>query len=370
MRRRSLIILGLVGIVIVIGILLVRGMGANNTNNRALTPTAVVSKTIIYAAQDIPQGTIITEDYLQKGQWPQGISYENLVTDESTIIGKRARINIKRLEPVLGTSVLGEEELISEPGSLTSYKIAPGKVAIAIPLSRLAGVANAIRNGDHILVIASLLIVDTDVNYQTILPDSRLILFVDKDNKVTSMTVSNGDKFNESPLTDSGGVLGAYFIPQEAQRPRLVSAVVVSDSKVLNVGNVPIDTTSLTSAPIPASSTPAAGSSSSGTKSPITPTSASDILVVEVTPEEAISLDFIIRMHGDLTYGLRPAGDTTPISLPSWDLKRLMENRKIDLPAKLNYGTEPRTLQKKTDPPFEDVIYIPVLGNDVVVQAR
>jgi Flp pilus assembly protein CpaB len=347
MRRRMFIIIGLVGIVIVVAILILRGVG-NIGGTRTPTPTPVVSKTIIYAAQDIPQGTVITDAHIQQGQWPQNIAYENLVTDGTAIVGKRARIDIKRGEPVLSTSILGEGDLITEPGSLTASKIAPGKVAIAVPLSRLAGVANAIRNGDHIVVIASMLFVDLDANSQSLTPLGKLILGVDKDLKLTTIIILNGESFKESPLTDV--VLGAYLVPFEPQRPRLVSAVIVSNAKVLNVGNVTDGNAAV------AEPTPAAG----GSKATVAPVVNPDILVIEVTPEEAISLDFILRLHGDLTYALRAIGDTTTISLPSWDLKRLMENRKIDLPSKPNYGAVPRN----------DVLFVPVLGNDVVVQAR
>jgi Flp pilus assembly protein CpaB len=352
MRRRILIIVGLVGIVVVLGILLFRGIGSG-FGKSAATPTPVITKTIVYAAQDIPQGTIITEAYLQEGQWPQNVAYDYLITDKSTVIGKRARIDVKRGEPLLTTAVLKEGDQLMDPGSLIASKIANGKVAIAIPLSRLSGVAYGIRNGDHIAIIASLLFIDMDVNTQSQTPINKLILNVDQTGKLNQVQVMSGDKFSESPLTDSSAVLGAYFVPVEAQRPRLASAVIVANAKVLNVGTVNSDLAPAVSGATPQ---PAGAAKAQTAAAPINP----DILVVEVTPEEAISLDFIIRLRGDLTYALRAMGDSTPISLPSWDLKRLMENRKIDLPAKLNYGVSNRM----------DNIFVPVLGNDVVVQAR
>jgi len=352
MRRRVLIIIGLVGIVVVLGILLFRGIGAN-AGKSSQTPTPVITKTIVYAAQDIPQGTIITDAYIQEGQWPQNVAYDNLIADKSTVLGKRARINIKRGEPVLGTAILKEGDQIIDPGSLIASKISNGKVAIAIPLSRLAGVAYSIQNGDHIAIIASLLFLDLDVNTQSQTPINKLILNVDQTGKLAQVQIVSGDKFAESPLTDNSSILGAYLVPVEAQRPRLVSAIVVSNAKVLNVGTVTSDLPPAVSAATPQP----AGSSKNQPVSTVQPP---DVLVVEVSAEEAISLDFILRLHGDLTYALRAMGDTTPISLPSWDLKRLMDNRKIDLPSKLNYGGVSRF----------DNVFTPVLGNDVIVQAR
>jgi hypothetical protein len=79
-----------------------------------------------------------------------------------------------------------------------------------------------------------------------------------------------------------------------------------------------------------------------------------------VTPQEALAISFVIRLRADLTYALRSAGDTTAISVPSMDLKRLMDDFKIDLPPNLSYGTVPRI----------DMPYLPVLGNDVPVETR
>ena len=89
-------------------------------------------------------------------------------------------------------------------------------------------------------------------------------------------------------------------------------------------------------------------------------TATPDILVIEVTPDEAMAINYMIRLHADLTYMLRATGDTSLISVPSMDIKRLMDDFKIDLPPILPSGPEPRV----------DMPYIPVLGNDIVVEPR
>jgi hypothetical protein len=224
-------------------------------------------------------------------------------------------------------------------------KIKPGKVAVAVPMSRLSGVAYAIGNGDHIMVVASLLYLNLDAGFQTDLPNNMLLVSIDNEGKLIFLQIQGGRVFKESPLSDV--LLATYYTPLEEQRPRLASAILVSDARVLNVGTV---TKSV------AITTPEPGQTATSPISSGNP----DILVIEVSPEEALAISFVIRLHADLTYALRSAGDTTTIDVPSMDLKRLMDDFKIDLPPNLSYGTVPRI----------ELPYIPVLGNDMPVEAR
>jgi hypothetical protein len=169
---------------------------------------------------------------------------------------------------------------------------------------------------------------------------------IDAEGKVTFLQVQGGRVFKESPLSDV--LLATYYTPLEVQRPRLASAILVTDARVLNVGTV--------NAPPVAITTPVPGEAQTGAIATTTP----DILVIEVTPQEALAISFVIRLHADLTYAMRSAGDTSAISVPSMDLKRLMDDFKIDLPPNLSYGSVPRI----------DLPYVPVLGNDVPVEVR
>jgi Flp pilus assembly protein CpaB len=346
MRRRMFLILALVVFIIALVIYLIFSFGGLSGGGGAKTPTPQVSTyNIIFIAQDIPAGTTITKDSVVKGPWPRDFPLPGLVTDEAAVVGKRARIDLRRGEPIFSSQVVESGALVSDTASSTALKIKPGKVAIAVPMSRLSGVAYAIGNGDHIMIIASLLYLNIDAGFQSDVPNNMLLVSIDTDGKVVFLQVSGGRIFKESPLSDV--LLATYYGPIEAQRPRLASAILVTDARVLNVGTV--------STPV-AITTPIAGEGQ--TTQPTTGTP--DILVIEVSPQEALAISFVIRLHADLTYALRSAGDTTTITVPSMDLKRLMDDFKIDLPPNLSYGTVPRL----------DLPYLPILGNDAVVEAR
>ena len=83
-------------------------------------------------------------------------------------------------------------------------------------------------------------------------------------------------------------------------------------------------------------------------------TSAPDIIVLEVFPEEALALNLLMKTGGDLSFALRATGDTSALDLPSWDLQRLITERNISLPPKLPYGQAN----------FTNQLFIPELPGD------
>jgi len=357
MRRRMILILALL-IFVVAGVIYIVFQylpSISSGGNAGKTPTpAITTMNIVFVAQDIPAGTLITQDGVTTGPWPSTYPLPGLVTDKTQVVGKRARIDLRRGEPVFSSQLAESGSNVSDTASVMALKIHSGKVAIAVPLSRLSGVAYGIGNGDHIMVVASFMFINLDTNFQTDIPNHMLLCGLDKDNKLTCEEVNGGRIFKESPLSDV--LLASYFVPVEAQRPRMTSTILVQDARVLSVGNA--NSSGSTTAPAVAATPAATGAQTSTT--PAQTLTTPDILVIEVSPEEAVAINFLIRMRADLTYALRSAGDTTVFSIPSMDLKRLMDDFKIDLPPSLAYGNGTRV----------DTPYIPVLGNDVVVQVR
>jgi Flp pilus assembly protein CpaB len=355
MRRRMFLILALL-IFVVAGVVYIvfsylPSISSGGPSSKTPTPS-ITNINVVFVVQDIPAGSLITEDTVKIGPWPSTYPLPGLATDISSIVGRRARIDLRRGEPVFTSQVTETSAEVSDTASAIALKIKPGKVAMAVPMSRLSGVAYAIGSGDHVMVIASFMFINLDANFQTDIPNHMLLASVDKDNKIVFVEVTGGRIFKESPLSDV--LLATYFVPIETQRPRLTTTILVQDARVLSVGNANKNTTT---SPV-AVATPAAGAAQATT--PTETLTPADILVIEVSPEEAIAINFLIRLRADLTYALRSAGDTTIFDIPSMDLKRLMDDFKIDLPPNLSYGTAPRV----------DQPYIPVLGNDVVVQVR
>jgi hypothetical protein len=306
---------------------------------------------IIFIAQDIPAGSTITADSVIEGPWPEAFQLPGLVTSKAAVVGKRARIDLRRGEPIFATQVVETGAAVSDEGSLTALKIKSGKVAIAVPMDRLSGIAFSVGNGDHIAIIATMMFLNLDAGFQTDVPNKVVVIYRDPEGKLTYLEVLGGRSFKESPLSDQ--MLATYYIPIELQRPRMASSILVQDARVLNVGTYGEGAAAATTSTVALDGTTTAPAAAAVVSKP-------DILVIEVTPQEALAINFLIRIHADLTYMLRATGDTSAISVPSMDIKKLMDDFKIDLPPNLPYGSEPRI----------DMPFIPVLGNDVVVEPR
>jgi len=347
MRRRLFLIIGLV-LLIVAGLVFAwtkfRPTTTRNATPTPQLPTDVFS--VVFAAQDIPAGTFVTQENITLGPWPTLYRLEGLVTDPTTIVGLRARLDIKRGEPVFSTQVAESLAGMTVAGSEMALDMAPGKLAIAMPMSRLAGVAFAPQRGDHVAVIGTLLFIDLDPDFQSSLPNKLQVLSQTAEGKLEIVTVEGGRNFSEAPL--SNVVLATYDVPSEAQRARPVSAIVIPDARVLAVGTVP-------------SKTAAQAIAAEGVGAPqAQPTpvggvaAAPDIIVLEVLPSEALALNLIMKTGGDLSFALRATGDTSALDLPSWDLQRLITERNISLPPKLPYGQAN----------FTNQLFIPELPGD------
>ncbi len=346
MRRRLFLIIGLM-LLIVAGLVFawtrIRATPARTAQPTPQLPTEVFS--VVFAAQDIPAGTFVTQENITLGPWPTLYRLEGLVTDPTTVVGLRARLDIKRGEPVFSTQVAESLAGMTVAGSEMALDMMPGKLAIAMPMSRLAGVAFAPQRGDHVAVIGTLLFVDLDPDFQTSLPNKIQVFSITAEGKIEVATVEGGRNFSEAPL--SNAVLATYDVPSEAQRARPVSAIVIPDARVLAVGTVEAKTTEQ------AVAEQGVGAPNSETTVATTPT-APDIIVLEVLPQEALALNLIMKTGGDLTFALRATGDTSALDLPSWDLQRLITERNISLPPKLPYGQAN----------FKDQIFIPELPGD------
>jgi pilus assembly protein CpaB len=145
-----------------------------------------------------------------------------------------------------------------------------------------------------------------------------------------------------------------YHIPSEDQRPRMVSQNLLQDVVVLQVGNFPYAGQPLTTpeeaAPQTAAGPAQPAEEQAATVAPQPP----DVITLIVTPQDAISLNYLMFSGSQLTLVLRAAGDDTRVETESVTLQFLLQQYDISVPAKLPTGLEPATR----------VLRPPVLQND------
>jgi len=292
---------------------------------------------IVVLAQPVSRGSSIPDSALTKVWYPKKNLVEGLFfTDAAKVQGKRAKFDLQAGMP-LTPSLISD----TQTGSLASFQIPAGYTAISIPINRLTAVSYALQPGDHVNVIASMLLVDVDTNFQSRLPNGMAGIIPAGsqlgDGKTAATTTI--DVQNPAPPFGRAEVepvlnTALFALPSENQRPRLVSQTLVQDAVVLGIGtfSTPKDTTNQEGNALP-TPTPSAASAA-----PAEP----DLITLVVSPQDAVSLNYMMLAGAKLNLVLRSAGDTQRAQTESVTLQFIMDQYSIPLPAKLPYAQEPR----------------------------
>jgi len=336
------------------------------------TPPPVDVVFVAIAAQDISRGAKIPEDGVIMSRMNANLVVETMISGQdedeirSRIVDRIARQDIARGVPLTDAMITDTSGDLLAGGSNAALAIPAGYTAIAIPMTRLSGIAFAMQDGDVVDVLITLLLVDLDPDFQTILP-----------NQTTPLTASGGTaEFPAPNLT--GGVTGVevseavnipplpfgkvetdevtgqpfHIIPQEQQRPRAVSQRLVEAAIVLHVGTFQLEGDVAGEViPVPEGGVGAPAPEGQAPAQTIEPP---DIITLIVTPQEALALNWAMKVGADLTFTLRAPNDGEVTETTSVTLQYLLDTYEITVPTKLPYGMEPRL----------DELIVPELPND------
>lgn len=352
---RLLIVLAVVVILGLVAVYLLLNLGSTPPED----PGASGTIDIVMVVQPIPRGGIISADQLGYLAYPAGQTIEGMFTDTADVVGKRARYELEAGVPLSQSMVVESAGEVAETGSNTALLIPAGMVAFPIPIDRFSSLAYGLRAGDHINVIATMLLVDLDGNFQTIQPNNTgavlgpggavLSSSTEADSTTTTLTVDplinaltaqivSGGQASPQGQAQLDPVLNQpfYVLPSEQQRPRLVSQTLLQDIVILHVGNFLY--TDQNGDEVQPSSTQidAAGNAVPATVNP------PDIITLIVSPQDAVTLNYLVYAGADLTLALRSVGDDSVISTDAVTLEYLLTTYNIPVPSKLPYGLEPR----------------------------
>lgn len=289
---------------------------------------------IIVAAQDIPRGTLITpkSGAVVTATWPpDSAATELAIKNASEAYGRIARVDIVRGSPVLEKMLAAGPGELGAVGSDAALRIPPGRVAYAVPVARYSAVAWALQPGDHVDVMISLLMVDLDEEFQTLLPN---------DSACVSPTEEEGCQ---------GGILGRLETlpngwvvnvkPRGEQRPRLVTQLTIQDAKVLQIGDwIKQEETPSGEAP----SSEEAPQAEEGEQPTPTPVPQVKPLTLAVSPQDAVALKYAQEIGANIDLVLRSTSDANKtVDTESVTLEYLFERFNIEQPPKLPYGVTP-----------------------------
>ncbi len=332
---RLLIVLAIVVILGVVAFYALLNLNAAPSPESQVPPTT----DIVMAVQPISRGQVITADMLGYLAYPTSETISNFFTDTNAAVGMRARFDIDPGTPLTDTMVVAVDQEFPEAGSDTALLIPQGMVAFPIPIDRFSSLAYGLREGDKVNIIATLLLVDIDPDLQTKLPNDIALLSLDPETNALSVHVVTGGNASPETATGFATVLGQpfYVVPSEAQRPRLVSQTVMQNITVLHVGNF------FYTDPNGNDVTNAYGTTVTDANGVTTTIGdAPDIITLIVTPQDAITLNYLVYAGSKLTLALRPSGDESTVTTQAVTLEYLLTTYDIPVPAKLPYGLQPR----------------------------
>lgn len=343
---------------------------------------------VVVVSQHVPRGGKLDETVLTMLDIPRDALIASYFTDMGEVVGRQARVDLEASMMLTRSMVVDTADQLSGTGSLAALSIPRGMVAISIPISRLSGVSYAPQSGDHVNIIATLLMVDLDAEFQSITPNHSAAVVAAGLGVVTGSSAEDASQAGQGgdqaistssavlekeiqKLTAqnlSGGpasVMGRpeidplldqtyYVVPSEPQRPRLVSQTLLQDAIVLGVGDFAAanDDQEGASDSQPASEAQSAEDSqeqpapkpdqSEADQEDEAPPPLPDVITIIVTPQDAVTLNYLVYSGAQLTLALRSAGDDSKVPTEAATLDFLLKQYSIPVPVKLPYGLEPR----------------------------
>lgn len=320
-----------------------------------VTATPVpTTRDIIVAARDIPRGTRLSIGDVTTLPWPDTVGRPTGALEVGMSIDaagleqverRIARVDILQGQPVLDHMLTpGDEPTeLGEVGSNAALMIPSGQVAIAFPLSRVSGVAYALREGDHVDILVSFRIVDVDEDFQTILPNNIGLGIFPPD--IESQTLAVRGREEEGPFG-----IRIMVVPSElTQRPRQVTQLLIDNVVILRVGTFPLGDVDQ---PIVVTQAPATPPPDEGTvdESGIEPTPVPQIVIVPdivtliMSRQDALVLKYALETGADIDFALRSVLDNSvaDVTTDSVTLQYIIDFYNVANPPRLSIAPEPR----------------------------
>ncbi len=398
-RGRIFILLGVLLIVLLAAVALVMSRLSGNKSvsgtpaESAPTPVPQTQEVVVLS-QPVARGDKIDENHLSTQTIPIELIPPNSFEKFEDVVGRRARFDLAAGQYLTENLILDPDEILPLKGSDWALAIEPGKVAFSIPISRLAAVSYAPQAGDHVDVIVTLLMVDLDTDFQTLLPNQTAGVVSPGNVEFQAQAGAAGEVDNSTGLikgetanlaaqvvgggkssllgrTEIDPVLGQpfYVLPSESQRPRIVSQAVLQNVTVLGVGTFEREGATQSQGQVATTTEPGAepqqpssgeqqGGEATGQQTASqSVTRPPDVITLIVSPQDAITLNFLMYSGAEMTLALRSAQPDNNEIVPTQPvtLQYLMDTYNIPMPAKLPYGVEPRI----------DELQAPELPNDI-----
>lgn len=317
------------------------GGGPTDTPAPTITPIKMVE--LVISVQQIPRGFTIPPNAVTTRRWPEESAPASAIFNQESVIGKKARTDIFREQPILTNMLVDDLANLANVGSDAAAVLPNNRVAVAVPMDRITSVAYAIQPGDRVDVMVTLLFVDVDPVFQTIEPN--LVAIVNEES--FDVEAAFAGRF-DGAYSLGGGVTRPVIIgPSEQQRPRMVTQRTVQDALVVWVGDFPISGRLffIVPSPTPVPTAPEDGAESTGrgnaTQAPTPIPPRPDIITLAVSPQDAVVLTWMMEARLPITFALRSATSTSQVPTEPVNLQYITDTFRIDVPGRLDFSIQP-----------------------------
>ena len=348
MRRGRTLILLLLIIIVGAALAYVYLMNQQQQPEEITTPTLDLVDVVV-AAQPIDQGSLLAEEQLATIQIPRenlvAVLYTGDQVDE--VIGKKALYPIEQGVPIT-SAIIGEpNESLATSGPDWATQLNPGETAIAVPISRLKSVAYGATDGARVNVIACMLFVDVDASFQSQTPNNTGVItgvgYLPEQLPIMTLQVSEGGPMGRIEV-DPALQSPFYVLPSEPQRPRPVCQMFFQSVRVLHLGDFPYQNeTQMAGMQTggdagPAGEAPPAAQQGESQGAAAPPP---DVITLIMSPQDAITMTYLIYSGAELTLTLRSPDDDTRLETEAATLQFVLSQYNVPIPLKLPYALNP-----------------------------
>ena len=141
------------------------------------TPTATPVlhlMSIVVAKADLPVGEELRSELMEVELRPEtnvALVGKYIITDTEQLVGQFARVNISKGQEILKPMVAYSPDEVASFGSDLSLYLNQGMVAVAFPINKFSGAAYALRPGDMVDALMTMSFIDVDAEFHTALPN-------------------------------------------------------------------------------------------------------------------------------------------------------------------------------------------------------
>lgn len=316
-------------------------------------PTPIPTVVIVVAVQPIGRGQVISPNMVEFRTWPEEYAPRNSIYSRDEVVGRIARTDIEREQPILTGLITRNLNDLGDIGSDAAAILPPGTRMVSIPIDMLTSNAYAVQPGDRVDAIISLLFVGIDEEFQSRLPNDIFII----SRNAEGFTILQPIDGRIETAFLAGESVPILIGPTELARPRLTTQMTVQDALVINTGLFPDDGRlfggGTAATPIPAPEdvqlTPVARAE--GTPIPTAVPERPNVLSLAVSPQDAVTMSYYVEARIPVTFVLRPANETGTVTTQAVTLDYVMTRYGIQVPRELPYAIEPaiRSIRRLLD---------------------